>query len=140
MMQSLVCVSLLHGTSKKWRNSAPANIKKLKLMWCQRGMSLINISFGRRSLTATLYSLLAHAGFDPRHALRFWEERSETEQTAECTPSKAKAKAAHTYQMRWMGSAHPLNEVRVTKLREEFERWEKERQKARKQLATQRSS
>ncbi|TCD69340.1 hypothetical protein EIP91_007896 [Steccherinum ochraceum] len=78
--------------------------------------------------------LLAHAGFDPRHALRFWEERGETEQTAECTPGKAKAKAASDLRLRWMGSAHPLNQVRVGKLREEFERWEKERAKARKRL------
>ncbi|KAH8099924.1 hypothetical protein BXZ70DRAFT_192706 [Cristinia sonorae] len=78
--------------------------------------------------------LLAHAGFDPRHALRFWENRGETESTAECTPSTAKAKTQGDFQMRWMGSAHPLNEVRVSKLREEFERWETERQKARKKL------
>jgi len=84
--------------------------------------------------------LLAHAGFDPRHALRFWEERGDTEQTAECTPSTARSKAVHDVQMRWMGSAHPLNEVRVGKLREEFERWEKERTKARKRLDSQRSS
>ncbi|THH33210.1 hypothetical protein EUX98_g978 [Antrodiella citrinella] len=77
--------------------------------------------------------LLAHAGFDPRHALQFWEQRGDTEETAECTPTTAKTNASGV-QMRWSGSAHPLNEVRVAKLREEFERWEKERAKARERL------
>ena len=41
------------------------------------------------------YRLLAHAGFDPRQAVRFWEGRRETPQTAECSPARAELQAAH---------------------------------------------
>lgn len=84
--------------------------------------------------------LLAHAGFDPRHAVRFWEERQETERTAECTPARASQHAVNekweseSLPMRWMGSTHPMNVVRVESLKEELRRWERQRQAAKRVL------
>ena len=127
-------------TYKRWQSTAQVNTKRSRLTLYQRGTSIFFSLLIVRSLTAITHRLLAHAGFDPRHALRFWEERGETEQTAECTPSTAKKQALQAnsgYQMRWVGSAHPLSEVRIAKLREEFERWEKERNKALKQIEVQ---
>ncbi|CCM02219.1 uncharacterized protein FIBRA_04299 [Fibroporia radiculosa] len=77
--------------------------------------------------------LLAHAGFDPHHALQFWEGRQETPQTAECSPAYAEAKHDETLQHRWVSSTHPVNVVRVQKLKEELDRWETARSKAREQ-------
>ncbi|KAI0784254.1 peptidase family M48-domain-containing protein [Abortiporus biennis] len=82
--------------------------------------------------------LLAHAGFDPRHAVQFWEERGETERTAECSPATAKetfkdheeVQEDTSKPMRWIGSTHPLSVVRIAKLKEELVRWEKQRAKA----------
>ncbi|KAI0078822.1 hypothetical protein K474DRAFT_1660004 [Panus rudis PR-1116 ss-1] len=88
--------------------------------------------------------LLAHAGFDPRHAVKFWEDRKETEQTAECSPAAA-AKARYDDDhagkvMRWMGSdTHPINVQRVAKLKEELERWERVRQQMREKLRAEQS-
>ncbi|KAI8980094.1 peptidase family M48-domain-containing protein [Trametes punicea] len=76
--------------------------------------------------------ILAHAGFDPRVAARFWEDRQDTPQTAECSPGLAAEVAAHeSLSRKWMGETHPVQQVRVAKLRAELERWEKERQVAR---------
>ena len=89
--------------------------------------------------------LLAHAGFDPREAVRFWEDRSHNAQTAECSPQRAEAfvaqeaSSATTIARRIMGETHPVHELRVEKLKSELERWEQKRQEARlareKQLA-----
>ncbi|KAH9917033.1 peptidase family M48-domain-containing protein [Fomitopsis serialis] len=81
--------------------------------------------------------LLAHAGFDPRHAIHFWEGRNETPKTAECTPGLAEEmqRAEETSLLylprRWIGSSHPINLVRVQRLRDELDRWEKARFAAR---------
>lgn len=40
--------------------------------------------------------------------------------------------------MRWMGSTHPYNVVRVDKLREELRRWETKRVEARESLLRER--
>jgi hypothetical protein len=89
--------------------------------------------------------LLAHAGFDPRHAIRFWESRHEpSERTAECTPRRASEAIAHekwekeAMPMRWMGSTHPYNVVRVDKLKDELRRWETKRAEARESLLRER--
>ncbi|KZT73703.1 hypothetical protein DAEQUDRAFT_721773 [Daedalea quercina L-15889] len=80
--------------------------------------------------------LLAHAGFDPRHAIYFWEGRGETPKTAECTPGRAEERqreedsALLALPRRWISSSHPMNVVRVQKLRQELDRWEEARRKA----------
>ena len=83
------------------------------------------------------YRLLAHAGFDPREAVRFWEDRSHNAQTAECSPQRAEAfvaqeaSSATTIARRIMGETHPVHELRVEKLKSELERWEQMRRAAR---------
>lgn len=81
--------------------------------------------------------LLAHAGFDPRHAVQFWEERGNTEQNAECAPSTAKElfeSHGNSIPLKWIGNSHPISIDRVAKLKEELVTWEArrevERQKA----------
>ncbi|KAI1797232.1 peptidase family M48-domain-containing protein [Ganoderma leucocontextum] len=81
--------------------------------------------------------LLAHAGFDPREAVRFWESRSHNAQTAECSPTRAEAavveepSTAARMARRIMGETHPVHELRVDKLKSELERWEQMRRAAR---------
>ncbi|PCH42389.1 hypothetical protein WOLCODRAFT_137881 [Wolfiporia cocos MD-104 SS10] len=80
--------------------------------------------------------LLAHAGFDPRHAVRFWEGRHETPQTAECSPARAEQDQEEertSLTRNWMGASHPVNVVRVERLRQELDRWDDVRRKAREQ-------
>lgn len=84
-------------------------------------------------LTPCTYRLLSHAGFDPRHAVRFWEGRQETPQNAECSPTRAEGHYEDTLESlpnRWMGETHPVNVVRVQRLKAELDRWEKVRQHA----------
>lgn len=83
--------------------------------------------------------MLAHAGFDPRHAIRFWEGRTESERTAECTPQRAgeSARRLETAPMRWAGNSHPLNVVRSERLVQELQRWETQREKLRRQFESQ---
>ena len=72
--------------------------------------------------------------------MRFWEGRQETERNAECTPGRAVDMAAHaewertSLPMRWMGSTHPMNVVRVERLKDELRRWEIQREAARLRL------
>ncbi|KAI9461624.1 hypothetical protein BJY52DRAFT_188621 [Lactarius psammicola] len=79
--------------------------------------------------------LLAHAGFDPRSAVRFWEDRADVRQGSECVASAAfdlehhEEEARSTFALRIMGSGHPVNQVRVEKLREELDRWVTERER-----------
>ena len=95
------------------------------------------------SLTAPTRRLLAHAGFDPRDAVRFWEGRHETERTAECTPGRAvdvvrdREWERTSLPMRWMGSSHPMNVVRVERLKDELRRWELQREAAQLRLREQ---
>ncbi|KAH9972865.1 hypothetical protein BGW80DRAFT_1437521 [Lactifluus volemus] len=91
--------------------------------------------------------LLAHAGFDPRRAVRFWEDRSEGLQGSECIASAALGRERHesqqsqsTFALRIMGSSHPVNEVRVEKLREELDRWRTERERELTELQTRRGT
>jgi len=78
--------------------------------------------------------LLAHAGFDAREAVKFWENRQSTAKTAECSSTTAEkvnltpTAGAQTLGLRIMGSSHPVNEVRVEKLKQELLRWETEKQ------------
>lgn len=75
--------------------------------------------------------------------MRFWEDRQETERTAECTPARASQHVQTNEQweqstaslpMRWMGSTHPMNVVRVESLKEELRRWDRQREAARRVL------
>lgn len=73
--------------------------------------------------------ILAHAGFDAREAVKFWETRAGT--LTECATSDSvdaslKRRSEHTRQI--MGRTHPVHELRVKSLREELARWETERQ------------
>lgn len=84
--------------------------------------------------------LLAHAGFDPRRAVQFWEDRSD-EANAECGPTanpvstadkaaqKKVKKESWSMAMKLTSSDHPMNEVRVKELRAELRRWQEEREK-----------
>ncbi|KAF4613527.1 hypothetical protein D9613_007809 [Agrocybe pediades] len=73
--------------------------------------------------------LLAHAGFDARDAVRFWEHRSGDE--GECAKPGKTSTEPHSVARRIMGdsSTHPINEMRVNCLRDELARWESERRK-----------
>ncbi|KAI0322593.1 hypothetical protein OF83DRAFT_1048941 [Amylostereum chailletii] len=76
--------------------------------------------------------LLAHAGFDPRLAVQFWERRDD----AECAPGSVthqqrEDQLQHSYARRIMGSGHPINKLRVERLRAELERWVRERTRVR---------
>jgi len=65
--------------------------------------------------------LLAHAGFDAREAVRFWEDRSQVE----CSPQRD---GQGRLVLGIRGDIyHPLNATRVAKFREELERWEDEK-------------
>ena len=85
----------------------------------------------------TLRRLLAHAGFDPRHAVRFWENRAESAPDGECAHAPKedvdeRGPIRKLLPHRWSGSSyHPLNIERVRKLKQELERWEAARRRAR---------
>uniref|UniRef100_A0A0W0EZN5 Peptidase M48 domain-containing protein n=1 Tax=Moniliophthora roreri TaxID=221103 RepID=A0A0W0EZN5_MONRR len=80
--------------------------------------------------------LLAHAGFDARDAISFWEQRASA--MTECAHAEAmepgypeeKLSKGEGLARRIMGSGHPVNEVRVEKLKSELVRWETERRAA----------
>ena len=90
------------------------------------------------------YRLLAHAGFDSRKAVQFWEDRAEGFQASECVASAAaidraeqrESQSQRAFTLRIMGSGHPVNEVRVEKLREELGRWRTERERVLSELQT----
>jgi len=91
--------------------------------------------------------LLAHAGFDPRRAVQFWEDRAEVFQGSECVASAAFDREHHESQsqqrafaLKIAGSGHPVNEVRVEKLREELGRWRTERERVLTELQAVRGS
>ena len=73
--------------------------------------------------------LLAHAGFDARDAVKFWEQRSGP--IAECRrsgqPEAPNQPSKIARQI--MGASHPVSELRVNSLKDELTRWEIERQK-----------
>ena len=69
--------------------------------------------------------------------MQFWEDRVEGFQASECVASAAFDRAAEhrenrsqrAFTLRIMGSGHPVNDVRVEKLREELGRWRTERER-----------
>ncbi|KAJ7756456.1 hypothetical protein DFH07DRAFT_820639 [Mycena maculata] len=67
--------------------------------------------------------LLAHAGYDARKAVTFWETRS----NRECSTADRKELPSSSFVHKITGSKHPVNEVRVNSLKEELLRWETER-------------
>ncbi|KAK0204894.1 peptidase family M48-domain-containing protein [Desarmillaria ectypa] len=75
--------------------------------------------------------LLAHAGYDVREAVSFWEERATS--ATECAHAESIDGAttkADSLARRIMGSSHPMNEMRVDRLKSELVRWETERRAA----------
>lgn len=77
-----------------------------------------------------LSRILAHAGFDARETIRFWESRKQAE-VSECSPQRAEENIvqSHSLVRRIMGAAHPVHEARVIRLKMELHRWETERMK-----------
>lgn len=73
--------------------------------------------------------ILAHAGFDARQAVTFWEHKQNAPQVAECSltgpPDTNNSSWALVRQI--TGSSHPVNEVRIEKLKSELVRWELEK-------------
>ncbi|KAF9476709.1 hypothetical protein BDN70DRAFT_862910 [Pholiota conissans] len=76
--------------------------------------------------------LLAHAGFDARDAIRFWEDRAgggELDCAKHSQPDPPESTAGGLAR-KIMGETHPIHELRVNSLKKELERWETERRKA----------
>ncbi|KAF9036201.1 hypothetical protein BJ165DRAFT_1331541, partial [Panaeolus papilionaceus] len=77
--------------------------------------------------------ILAHAGFDARDSIRFWENRASDQ--GECArASMSEQQAVESKPMKYarsiVGDSHPVSEMRVDSLKKELERWEKERKEA----------
>lgn len=72
--------------------------------------------------------ILAHAGFDARSAVEFWETRPENE-CARLGNSKSDEDTGHL-QRNLSSPRHPMSESRTKILRDELQRWETERKKA----------
>jgi hypothetical protein len=79
---------------------------------------------------------LAHAGFDAREAVKFWETRAGT--LSECaSPDSIDVSNRHAELVRQiMGKSHPVHELRVKSLRDELARWETARQSVMAYLRT----
>ncbi|KAF7327855.1 hypothetical protein MKEN_00365400 [Mycena kentingensis (nom. inval.)] len=69
--------------------------------------------------------LLAHAGYDARKAVTFWEHRSATECSS--TSERKDEYPSVSFVHKITGSQHPVTETRVKSLRDELRRWETER-------------
>jgi hypothetical protein len=78
--------------------------------------------------------ILAHAGFDARQAVAFWEDMQNAPQGTECslTGRPEGNNSRWTLARQIMGSSHPMNEVRIEKLKSELVRWELEKRVAEK--------
>ncbi|KAJ8582878.1 hypothetical protein M405DRAFT_846186, partial [Rhizopogon salebrosus TDB-379] len=78
--------------------------------------------------------ILAHAGFDARQAVAFWEDMQNAPQGAECslTGRPGRTDSGWTPARQIMGTSHPVNEVRIEKLKSELVRWELEKRVAEK--------
>ncbi|KAF8442289.1 peptidase family M48-domain-containing protein [Boletus edulis BED1] len=74
--------------------------------------------------------LLAHAGFDARKAVEFWESRQDTPQSANCSCAKPSEPDTRHAARPIMGASHPVNEVRIERLKSELVRWELEKRVA----------
>ncbi|KAK7033145.1 Svf1-like-domain-containing protein [Favolaschia claudopus] len=70
--------------------------------------------------------LLAHAGYDARKAVAFWENRSSSECSSNAGEQR-KQYPSSSYVHNITGSKHPVSETRVTSLKGELLRWETER-------------
>ncbi|KAG5724696.1 hypothetical protein E4T56_gene3750 [Termitomyces sp. T112] len=82
--------------------------------------------------------LLAHAGFDARDAVKFWENRSLETNTVECAKNtRTEPSPDERLVMGLWSQTHPVNEMRVDALKHELARWEDERQR---QVAVSRST
>ncbi|KAG6809797.1 hypothetical protein H0H92_014700 [Tricholoma furcatifolium] len=81
----------------------------------------------RQEIEADVVSarLLAHAGFDARDPVKFWEVRS-SEEYKTCSMD-TEARQSFPAVRRIMGSGHPVNELRIDALQHELSRWEKGR-------------
>lgn len=93
--------------------------------------------------------ILAHAGFDARETVSFWERRRDAVLT-ECSPARAAEHARDLEESlvvsaledgtnrslgvrlarRIVGATHPAHEARLLRLKSELQRWEIERAKA----------
>jgi len=74
--------------------------------------------------------LLAHAGFDARKAVDFWENRSADSECSIADKPHTQSLISESLTHKIMGSGHPVNEVRVNRLKGELVRWETERRAA----------
>lgn len=82
--------------------------------------------------------MLAHAGFDARDAVKFWESRSGAE--VECARHGAeKSERANPVARRIMSESHPVSELRVNSLKKELQRWETVRQTLLANITSQRT-
>jgi len=67
--------------------------------------------------------------------VQFWEGRAEVFQGSECVASAAfdreqrESQSQGAFALKIVGSGHPVNGVRVEKLREELDRWRTERER-----------
>lgn len=138
-MPWVACGRLVQENSRCCRNTARAKNKKWRPTSSPPGTPTPSPRchlLGQR-LTIHALRLLAHAGFNPRQAVRFWEGRADTPQTAECSPARAEIQTAHDQstaaQMarRLIGETHPVHEVRISTLKAELARWEEKRMAAR---------
>ncbi|KAF8806968.1 hypothetical protein BYT27DRAFT_6614786 [Phlegmacium glaucopus] len=83
--------------------------------------------------------LLAHAGFDARDAVKFWESRSDAEVECARHGTDDSMQDARQLARRIMGETHPVSELRVNSLKKELERWEAVRQEFLTRAASQRT-
>ncbi|KAH8826452.1 hypothetical protein DL96DRAFT_1608021 [Flagelloscypha sp. PMI_526] len=82
--------------------------------------------------------LLAHAGYDPRTSISFWEKRQVCESLDPDSDGVRTDQTMASIQgvlPRWMkGAGHPFADIRVGFLEREMKRWETERRAMRKRL------
>ena len=83
----------------------------------------------------TFFRLLAHAGYDARKTIEFWETRRD-HAANECAPKLTERhdNRKETLARRIMGETHPLHEERVMRLKGELARWANVREKTLKQI------
>ena len=76
------------------------------------------------------HRILAHAGYDARETVQFWEHR-QAAIVSECSPQRAEQNVAEGASLvrRIMSATHPVHEARVARLKNELARWETERQR-----------
>lgn len=76
--------------------------------------------------------LLAHAGFDARKAVAFWESREDAPKSTRCSSAKRSDAPPESWNpaRQIMGASHPVHQVRIEKLKSELVRWELEKRVA----------